>query len=371
MGFWHTGYIEFHEATGLGGYSAGPPQRVRFGCEHCTLDFSELEDLRRHRFEAHPLRQPALLIRGRPASALPLTIAMPLQEADILLEDVTHCTLNGDDLRPERLGAQLANKRHEYVEVVLSNSGVTTRCLLDFRIADSEHLAGVENAFMRMARDRVLNLDAVSRFSTECRDFATAMPYCDGLCHYLYGVMAKERSPDSGLRHDQYAERYQRASEALIGYERPLAHSVRAMVAFHFNHFHDAELLAPEGALKRAARAFTGLLEGKQWHGEPVAVQSGNAVENLLTDQDTLQVLVDASRNVAGLKEQVHDLLAHLRRAPQGYDRFKRLLLAAEALAAEGSDESRAEARKLARELVGQAAAGSWAEQMLERTKTA
>ena len=42
MGFWHTGYAEFHEASGLEGYVYSPPPPVRYVCEHCSASFAEL-----------------------------------------------------------------------------------------------------------------------------------------------------------------------------------------------------------------------------------------------------------------------------------------------------------------------------------------
>jgi hypothetical protein len=159
----------------------------------------------------HPLRQPALLLRGRPIGEVPVQLMSPLQAADVVLEDTAHCKLNGQVVAPSSLGAQLATMRREYVELELANDGLTMRRVLDFRIAEEADLAGVEAAFERLADERALNIDSVSRFTKECRAFATAMPYCDGICHYLYGVMAKEHSPDSGLPHEQYSERYHRA----------------------------------------------------------------------------------------------------------------------------------------------------------------
>lgn len=232
-------------------------------------------------------------------------------------------------------------------------------------------MVGVEAAFERLAHAQALDLEAVSRFTRECRSFASAALYYDGISHYLYGVMAKERSPSSGLRHEQYGERYLRAVEALAGFERPLARSIRALVAFHFNHFHDAEVLAGDGALQHTAGAFAALLQGMPWHlTEAYSSDTGGAVADLLTDQETLQILDDASRGLLHLKANVPALLAQARRMSTGYDRLKRQLLAGEALAATDDDASHAEARKLARELVGQADAGPWAEALLKRMKT-
>ena len=52
MGFWHTGYMEFHEPVGLGsGVKATPPV---FRCSHCPATFPSSAELRTHRFEMHP-----------------------------------------------------------------------------------------------------------------------------------------------------------------------------------------------------------------------------------------------------------------------------------------------------------------------------
>lgn len=372
MGFWHTGYAEFHEPSGLEGYVYSPPPPVRYVCEHCAANFADLEELRRHRFESHPLRQPALWLRGRAVGSLPITVLSALHPGDVVVEDTTRCTLNGQIVAVAELEANLTCMSREFVELELANSGAVTRCVLDFRIADEGHLARVEEAFLRMARDRVLTMDSLGRFIQDCRYYEDAMPYCDGICHYLYGVMAKEKSADSGLRQGQYVDRFVRASEELSGFDRSLARSIRALVAFHFNHFDEAELLAPvDGALRHAAGAFAGLLQGLPWHYEAAFSPSlGSAVEDLLTDQDTLQVLGDASHGLVELKDRSHELQEHLRRASAGYDRLKRVLLTCEALAEKEDSASHAKARSLAREMAGQSDTRTWAEAMLERLKT-
>jgi len=369
MGFWHTGYAEFHEPTGLGPFADSTPAPVRFACEHCGHSFAEIEALRKHRFEQHPLRQPALLVRGRPAGGRPMSIFSPLHPNEVMVEDSPECFINGESIEAARLGEFLSLLRHEFVQIELRNQGVLTPCLLDFRVADEDHLAGVEAAFLRLARDRVLSIEAISRFNDDCRAFPTAMPYCDGVAHYLYGVMTKERSSDSGLKHEEYIARFNRANDQLAGFERPLARSVRALVAFHFNQFDDAEVLAPDGALRHAAGAFANLLQGLPWHFDAAFSSApGGAVEDLLTDQDTLQILADASQGLVGLKGRSDDLLSHLRRTPvAGYDRLKRALLVCEALAARDEPEAHADARKLARSLVGKPDTSVWANAMLER----
>lgn len=369
MGFWHTGYAEFHELSGLGEFVYTPPPPVRYACNYCHQSFSDLEALRRHRFEAHPVRQPALLLRGKAVGALPQVLRTPLDEADVLVEDATTCLLNGQALQPLSLGKKLASMRQDFADVELSNQGATTRCRLDFRVADEAHLAGVEAAFLLMARDRLLDIEAVSRFIKDCRTYPSAMPYCNGIANYLYGVMAKERSSDSGLKHEDYIQKFLRSSDELSGFNRPLVRSVRSLVAFQFNQFDDAEYLAPEGALRHAAGAFAGLLQGLPWHDdESFSSASGGAVEDLLTDQDTLQILTDASHGIDVLKTLKNELLTRLSRAPsEGYDHMKRVLLACEALAASDEPDSHTKARTLARVMASRLDTSAWANAMLVR----
>lgn len=370
MGFWHTGYEEFHEPTGLGEWVYTAPPPVRYVCAHCLKQFAQMDDLRHHRFNEHPLRQPALLLRGRDVGTLPLVVLTPLEPDDVVIEDATRCLVNGRMLKPNEVGTHLASMTREVVDMELTNGEVSTRCVLDFRLAEEAHLAGVEAAFLRLARERVLNINAISGFIEDCRSFDSAMPYYDGICHYLYGVMAKEQAPDSGLKPGQYTERYMRASEGLKGFNRPLAQSVQALVAFHFNQFDEAELLAPDGVLRHASGAFAGLLQGLPWHFESAfAAVLGGTVENLLTDQQTLQILSDASQGLVDMKDRTEELQARLHRVPVGYDKLKYTLLASEALAAREDSASRIAARRLARELAGQPDTNLWAEAMLERLK--
>ena len=288
---------------------------------------------------------------------------------DVMLEDTTRCTLNGQAVAVQDLEANLVRMSREFVKIELANSGAVTCYVLDFRIAEEGQLARVEEAFLRLARDRALTIDSLSRFIQDCRSLEDAMPYCDGICHYLYGVMAKERSADSGLKQGQYVERFLRANDELAGFERPLARSIRALVAFHFNHFEEAVLLAPEGsALHHAASAFAGLLQGLPWHYEAAFLPNfGTVAEDLLTDQETLQVLSHARHGLVGLKDISDELLEHLRLASDGYDKLKRVLLASEALAEKENSTSQTVARKLAREMAGKPDTQAWADAMLQR----
>jgi hypothetical protein len=366
MGFWHTGYEEFHEPVGLDDVVFTPSPPKRFYCEQCTKHFGDLDSLRRHRFESHPLRQPTLMVRGQSVGQLPLKVMMPLQSKDVEVEDALVCRFNGLSIDPAELGKRLASLRREFVEVELGNSGAMTRCALDFCVADVSDLKGVEAAFLRMARNRSLSIDAIAGFNQDCKSFMSAGMYAHGVSQYLYGVMAKERAPDSGIPIDLYTEKFLQANDVLSGFDRQLSNSIRALVAFHFNHFGDAQVLAPEGALRHTAAVFKGLLLGDPWHFEQMQITLG-PVENLLTDQDTLYLLKVASLGQTQLKEHAQEIVSRYNRFPGGYDHLKRSLLATEALMLCGDQESMLQARQIARRWSSTADASAWAQAMLEK----
>jgi hypothetical protein len=260
MGFWHTGYMEFHEPAGLS--FTYQPSKVHFSCQHCGEKFDAMEELRRHRFEAHPYTRPLMFVRGFELGATPLRVTRALQPGEVQLDRAKSATINGEKVSLTDLPQLLAKLTNDRVRVVLSNDGVNAEFELMVRVASEAHLVGVEAAFLKLANARSLNIGSIEGFISACKDFTTASAYCDGICHYLYGVLAKERAPDSSLPFDEYSKRYSRAADELLGFERPLAQIIRALVAFHFNHFEDAQTLVPAGRIQHASVLFAGLLEG-------------------------------------------------------------------------------------------------------------
>src|SRR4051812_24666025 len=91
MGFWHTGYMEFHEPVGLGNWS---PTTAVYGCAHCAATFSSPDGLTQHRFEAHPLHRPLLLVHGHEVGTRPIRITSPLKAHDVRLEKCDLAWLN-------------------------------------------------------------------------------------------------------------------------------------------------------------------------------------------------------------------------------------------------------------------------------------
>ena len=370
MGFWHPGMhgVYDHKSLAIPKFEPSP---TLFTCEICHRNFLDIEKLRRHKFEQHPLRQPTLLLHGRPVGGTPLKVQSTISPSDVLIEDTTKCWLNDKPIPLDSLRLLLADSTNSFHKIRLSNGGGHTEVALDFQVAKENDLKAVESALLRLAMGQLLSLETIGNFITECRELSTGMLYCDGISHYLYGVMAKEQLPGTGLEAESYLPRFAQAVDQLTDINRPIARSLRALVSFHFNHFRDAESLAPKGNLQRVASAFADLLDGMPWqYEEPSDAPIQDTITDLLTDQLTLEIIHDASQGLPSLIRNALQLQASLAKITPGFDRSKRLLLTVESLSYQEETNSIAAAKKLARELSPQSFASTWFEVTSNRLKT-
>lgn len=362
MGFWHTGYIEFHEPTGLG-YTYVPEKPV-FVCKHCEQRFDTMDALRRHRFEAHPSQRPELFVRGIELGTTPFRLSRTASPSDFVLERCADAFVNDQRVPPKDVPARLASINRDKVRVELINEGARAVFELDISIAQEKDLKGVEACFLELAKKKELTGKTVESFIENCRPFTTAEAYYDSICQYLYGVMAKEKDASTSLPYEAYVDRFNQAASALQDYDRPLGRQVRALIAFHFNHFDDAADFALPGRLQRASKQFSAALKLKSasWKAIKRAEQHGDSLlEDLLTDFETLRILRWVEMPPKELAGEIENISALVKRDELEYDRLKLTILLAEAAAAAGDT---ALAKKTARSLINVPVAARWAERL-------
>lgn len=363
MGFWHTGYIEFHEPVGLEG--EWKPVPVRLPCLHCGEVFASEDDLRKHRFEAHPLHRPVLFFNGRELGTQRVRVARPVLPAVVKVEGAERALLNGHEIAPAGLGRALAKVSNDVCQIVLSRYGVEAQFELEIRVASEPDLRGVEAQFKRMTAGRRLDMRAVEDFIAGASRFPSAIGYCDGLCAYLYGLLAKERAKDSSLPYEAYSARYAKAAEELSPYDRKLARTIGGLVEFHFNHFREAERLCPETRLGRAAERYSRWIYSRV---DPLAASADTmdeeaaALESLVTDWETERILVWANRPLADLAKDTREIELFLKRDLAEFDRVKLQMLLSETYAATGSAKL---ALNHARALRNLLAVEKWAEALI------
>jgi hypothetical protein len=363
MGFWQTGYKEFHERAGLEGTFTLGPKIYR--CQHCTLTFPSADALRVHRFQSHPYDRPLLLLDGVEAGTTPMRITGSLDPANVMTSRCDRSWINGALVAPEDLGRQLAQIRNDSVTIRLANDNVSAEFTLRFEIAAVTDLEGVDRCFLDVARRGRLDRRAVEDFITMSRGYPTAMGYCDGICEYFYGVLIKERSPESSLPYARYREKFNRAVDALQDIERPLARVICALIAFHFNHFSRCldvgEVNRVDVASGRFERWIAGdLLAAGQLPSRP----RSDALERLLTDFEAERLLQWSVASPEALLSQIDDMESMARTDLAEFDRTKLRILLAELYASQGRVS---EAKRHLRELRNNQALGDWAERLLVR----
>lgn len=365
MGFWHTGYIEFHEPTGLGKLPV--PTVIVFRCEVCARECATLDELRQHRFEAHPVMRPVLLIGSREVPDVGIHVTERLHEASVTVIHASRASVNGIDTPVNKLGAILSSASLDRIVVALRNEAVSATFTIDFRIASQFDLEGIEHAFMSVARGRRLDMRAVEDFIDATTSFATAARYRDGICGYLYGVLAKERSADSALHFEEYRIKFNSAVTVLADFRRPLANVIRALVAFHFNHFTLASDLVETRVGKVAAELRrllrspgTGFIQG-------TASAADARLERLLSDFQTEQILswCTSPEPTAAVTVRLESLF---KEDTTEFDRSKARILLAESYLGSGQAPL---AAAHAREVINDPTFGQWAEQVVNLAREA
>jgi hypothetical protein len=363
MGFWHTGYMEFHEPEGL--RPLPEPLPPRFPCLHCGEEYASLDELRKHRFESHPLSRPVMFLRGRELGTHPVRITWKLSPGDMRIANCDRAVFNGDEIPLSSLSNKLAGIASDVCKVTLSKSGVDAEFELDIRLASNEDLEGIEKQFMRMAQSRRLDMRAVDEFIRATSKFGSAIGYCDGICAYLYGVLVKERAPDSSLPYDAYIFKFNKAAEELADYDRPLARTIGSLVGFHFNHFRESARLSPNLRIGSVADRYAAWIESRRQARapQPPADETVNHTESLLTDWETEQIIRWGSRPLPDLLRDAENIESFLNKDLAEFDKVKLRVLLGEIYAESGEAKRAMEHAKALRHLPS---LEKWAEAMIQ-----
>ncbi|GAA1775223.1 hypothetical protein GCM10009735_01430 [Actinomadura chokoriensis] len=345
MGFWHTGYMEFHEPTGEDyAWASSPPKPPEFPCPECDLVFSTERDQRAHRFDGHAAKRPALLFKGRECGRTRLMVTAPSAPSDWRASNVASISVNG---RPTTLdgAADFLATAKTGVQTITARNGPLERTFeFDFCLAEEDDLRLVDQALDKLILNRELSLQAIDAFIMRAGSGETARRYREGLASYLYGVLHREASQDHAGPADAtgaqlYEQRYNTAVSVLGAFDRPPAEAICGLVAFHYNQFGLAVRKTNSHRISDVAARFRSLIKGLpvvtvsllgRTHGSFDEALSDSVTEELLS---VSAVALDGS-DLAPLR-QVLRSLNELRPA----DQLKVRLVASEALLAAGDVE--------------------------------
>ena len=346
MGFWQTGYMEFHEPTGLD-FSA-PREPPSFTCDRCGESFSSATARDGHRFEAHPKHKPVLIVQGRELGAHRLKITRTLSPSDVRL-DCDRAWLNHGEIPASELPTALAGcGTPDVCRIRLRKDSIDTSFELEFRVASDQDLARVEARFEDIARRRRLDSQIVDDFIGTKSDFGTAIGYCDGICGYLYGILAREQRSGSTLTHKDYERKFNNAAETLAGYDRPLARTMGSLIEFHFNHFPESVALAPNSRVGKASERYVRWIRSDpnlrpSGVGKPPAASATHhappqrSLDRSLTDAVTEEIIGWSMRQLPDLAAHADHIEARLSNDLPVYDTAKLHVLLGELYATHGN----------------------------------
>ncbi|MGZ0080047.1 hypothetical protein [Methylomonas sp. YC3] len=364
MGFWHTGYIEHHEFSGF--ESPFHPQPIVYQCQHCNFSTTIFEDFRRHRFEAHPYTRPSLFIGNTELGSTTFRITSPLSADEIKVDHCIRAAINGQPVSIENLGATLSTIHNDTISIDLENNKVKATFKIHFEIADENDLVQVEKIFYEVARGRRLDMRAIEHFIHASKPFRTAMGYCDGICEYFFGVLAKEDSPESSLPYDAYRKKFNRAVDQLKNFDRPLANVLIALISFHFNHFNEAQTKAGLSRVGLAASRYFNWLSLTNTTNKTDFDQSYTTLEQLVTDFDSEQIIRWSIMDSKQLLQHKDEIVFFLKGNLPEFDKTKGHILLSELALEIGDAES---AVYYARDYRNSPTIGGWAENIIERSK--
>lgn len=369
MGFWHTGYMEHHEDDFFSAAfpsTRTPRQPPAIPCADCGLTFSTLQDLKFHRFNGHPSARPALLLRGRECGRARLTVAEPTAEGDWSVLDSKSVTINGCRARPSEVGSILSVINHGIARVVLAN-GSEQEFDLRFSVADPSDLAGVDNRLHEMVHRHQLTIAAIEGFVAATNRYVTAADYRNGIATYLHGVLARENSPESGLEHGAYRDKFNEAVSLLGGHDRVTADVICGLVAFHYNQFDRAILRTQSPRVAWASSRLMRLLDGEDLtHDQVVVASERSRLDFVLSDAATEQVLTWCCIPLDGSAGAEIEAMEASLNTQEPFDQLKLRVIAAEHHLRTGASER---ARPHANELRNNAVAEAWARACISRMR--
>jgi hypothetical protein len=259
-----------------------------------------------------------------------MTITAATVAHDWVAVDCDRARLNGTPIDSDGLAAALAELRTDVAVVELEGAASVEPVEIEFAIADPSDLREVDDRLLELIRGQQLTMGAIQSFITSTESARTASRYRDGVAIYLYGVLAREESPDSGLQRHEYRGRFDEAAQLLNSFDRPAADAICGLVAFHFNQFDQALDRTRSPRVAWAASRHADLLAGVIVGDEPGPPPERAGLDFVLSDAHLEQVLSWTTRPLGGTASTIIDEMEASLATLEPFDQLKVRVLCAE-----------------------------------------
>ena len=262
----------------------------------CGRVFENSDDLAVHLFDGHATTRPVLLLRGRECGRSRLAVITNTQPEDWEFVHATRVLINGRTYDPIQAKTALSGTVRGVLEVRLEGERIDQAFEVAFNVADNDDLDRVDAQLQAFVRQRALSIASIEKFLEDTASLKGADPYRFGLANYFYGVLARERSSESGLTEDHptdraYAARFQEAAHSLSQFEQAGAEAVCGLIAFHFNQFDIAMRKTRSARLARIARRMEAILECKFGDDGRREISGVTGLDYALSDMETERML--------------------------------------------------------------------------------
>lgn len=344
MGFWHTGYMEFHEIADDYDRPRPTPKPPRYPCSRCSQVFDSQDDLAVHLFDGHVTSRPVLMLRGRECGRSRVAVISKTAPEDWQFLNSRAVRVNDKRCSERQARAALSSTPVGVVSVTLEGDATDQEFEFSFRIANSKDLADVDKRLSELIQGRSLTIHAIDAFITRTDRFETARYYRDGLANYFYGVLARERSSESGLVGssadvDAYKHRFDDAVERLGKFDRPTAEAICGLVAFHYNQFDLALRKTRSPRVARVARRFASLLSATPETSLPSIEIDKSSLDYVLSDTEIERIISWCAIPLDGCSAQAVDDMERSLSDVETTDALKLRMIAAEHHLAAGEPE--------------------------------
>ena len=326
MGFWHTGYFEFHDDGDERpeGWSifAEPPQLPEFPCGICGQAFPSRRRLSEHKAQHVGLR-PRMTVNGQECSRGRMVISSHTGTTAWKFFNVQNVSINnGEPINSELAKEKLSAFTQGVVSVTLIGDGIEQRVDFEFAIAKEEDLSGVDEATYRLTQTRSLTLNEIQDFNDATKAFGSATKYQAGIAHYLYGVLQREGSSDSHVAN--YRDKYNLAANYLREFNRPIAQVIHCLIAFHYNQLEEASRVPNSPRLTTITSKLLCLLDCRL--PETLTLQDQrDSLDFVFSDTKTEQTIALCSAALRASPD--NDIVSDIEQAIAGAEEFDKLKL--------------------------------------------
>jgi hypothetical protein len=214
-------------------------QPVIYHCLDCERKFDDLELLRVHRLDEHPIERPYLYIRNKANALATYVITKELSPHDIIFEDVESIYINNKYFGDLDLATQtICNNQKGHKKIVLENRGYKVSYRIDFNIISDAVASQVENAFVEAHKVSVSLVEFLHYFNVKVNLLdRSALGYGAALDRYLVGIMAKDRVKGCQVPLEEYTEMLGESLDRLGYISRPFGEAMMSIIQLMFNNF--------------------------------------------------------------------------------------------------------------------------------------